>query len=174
MVGLLFQTLAKPVAKRIKSEFSRRDITRRMLIGLGQASHHVTSRLTIWSAGYKVRSITPLEEDKAISLGADLVSETFLLTVSGGVLVWEYQRSKASQQKQDQAERAKASAESQALQAKLSTLHVRVKALESVVRQNSSSILNIGGARYVAPRDVVPIDDNDKTPETSSQTASIL
>lgn len=160
LVGLLFQTLAKPVAKRIKVEFSRNEVTRRVLIGLGQTAHHVTSRLTIWSAGFKVRSIALLEEEKAISLGADLVSETFLLTVSGTFLILEYNRSKAGERKKNEQHRAKVSAEAQALQAKLNTLDVRVKALEAVVKRNSESILNLGRAKYVAPQNLVPIDNS--------------
>lgn len=108
-----------------------------------------------------MRSITPLEEEKALSTGAEFLSESFLLIVSGGVVIWEYNRSKASEQKKTEQHRAAAKAERMALQAKLHALDVRVKALEVVVKQSSESILNIGGARYVAPQDTVPIDDDD-------------
>ena len=65
-----------------------------MSIGIGQTSHLVTSQLTIWSAGYKVRSITPLEEEQALRTGAEFIRESFILLVSGGWLVWEYSRFK--------------------------------------------------------------------------------
>ncbi len=143
-----------------------------MLIGIGQLSHQFTSRLTIWSAGYKVRSITALEEEKALSTGAEFISESFLLIVSGGIVIWEYQRSRVSQQKKDEKHRAVAKAERMALQAKLHALDVRVKALEVVVKQNSESILNIGGAKYVAPQDTVPIDDDDDNDDEDDEATS--
>eukprot|EP00566_Odontella_aurita_P017452 CAMPEP_0113588578 /NCGR_PEP_ID=MMETSP0015_2-20120614/35595_1 /TAXON_ID=2838 /ORGANISM="Odontella" /LENGTH=273 /DNA_ID=CAMNT_0000494471 /DNA_START=66 /DNA_END=888 /DNA_ORIENTATION=- /assembly_acc=CAM_ASM_000160 len=65
LAGLLVKTLAKPLAKRIKHDFSRFPVTQTLLIRVGQTTHALTSRLTIWSAGYKVRSITPLEQEKA-------------------------------------------------------------------------------------------------------------
>jgi len=122
--------------------------------------------MTIWSAGYRVRSITPLEEEKALKEGAEFVGETFILLVSGSWLVWEYNRGKEKERAKEQAKRAQAKAERDSLQAKLHTLDVRLKALESVVKANSQSILNLGSQRYVEPssKDLVPIDD-DELPE---------
>ena len=115
-----------------------------MSIGIGQTSHLVTSQLTIWSAGYKVRSITPLEEEQALRTGAEFVGESFILLVSGGWLVWEYSRFKDKERSKEEALRAQAKAERDALQAKLHALDVCLKALETVIKKNSKSILNIG------------------------------
>jgi hypothetical protein len=139
-----------------------------MLIGIGQTSHSITSRLTIWSAGYKVRSITPLEKDKALSTGAEFIGESFILMVSGGWIVWEYNRGKDKDRAKEEALQAKTKKDRDALQAKLNTLDIRVKALELVVKTNSRSILNMG-EKYVPPssKDIVPIDSelssNDET-----------
>ena len=50
-------------------------MTKNILIGIGQITHRATTRMTIWSAGYKVRNIQPLEMEKALSQGADFVGE---------------------------------------------------------------------------------------------------
>eukprot|EP00957_Ditylum_brightwellii_P181643 13836768-Ditylum_brightwellii.AAC.1 len=50
--------------------------------------------MTIWSAGYKVRSITPLEPEKALTKGADLLGESIVFLISGVTVVYEYNRSK--------------------------------------------------------------------------------
>ena len=159
LAGLLIKTLSKPVSKRIKHEFSRYELTQRMLIGIGQTSHSITSRLTIWSAGYKVRSITPLEKDKALSTGAEFIGESFILMVSGGWIVWEYNRGKDKDRAKEEAVQAMAKKDRDDLQAKLNTLDIRLKALEVVVKTNSRSILNMG-EKYVPPpsKDIVPID----------------
>jgi hypothetical protein len=149
-----------------------------MLIGIGQTSHSITSRLTIWSAGYRVRSITPLEKDKAMSAGAELVGESFIVMVSGGWIVWEYNRGKEKDRAKEEKVQAKAKKDRDDLQAKLRALDARLKALEIVVQTNSRSILNMG-EKYVPPpsKDIVPIDTelsgNDKieaSTESDSQT----
>jgi hypothetical protein len=164
IAGLLVKTLAKPLSKRIKHEFSRYPVTQRLLINIGQTSHQFSSRMTIWSAGYKVRSITPLEEEKAMKEGAELVGETFILSVSVGWLLWEYNRSKEKENDKESKRRAASKAERDSLQAKLHALDARLKALEVVVKANSESLLNLG-PKYVAParEDIVPIDDTDQS-----------
>ena len=74
----------------MKREFSRFETTQKVLIGIGQSAHSATSRMTIWSEGWKVRSIEPLKEEAALSAGADFVGESFIFLVVGGVVVWEY------------------------------------------------------------------------------------
>ena len=140
------------INKRIKRDFSRFQPTRRMLVGIGQASHSITSRMTIWSEGFTVRRIAPLEDDKALSRGADFVGESFVLMVSMGTVIWEYNRSNEKAKKKEAEHRAKAKAERDALQANFIALDERLKALEEVVDYNSRSILNISGKRYVEPK----------------------
>lgn len=156
LAGLLVRTLSKPLAKRVKHEFSRFPITQRFLIRIGQTSHAITSRMTIWSAGFKVRSITPLEPDKALSLGADLIGESVVLLVSGGVVVVEYNRSKDKEKEKEAEKHREAHEARMELQAKLNALDARLKALETVVKAQSHSILNFG-VKYVE-QDTVPID----------------
>ena len=161
LAGLFIKTLAKPLSKRIKHEFSRYHFTQQILIGIGQTSHAVTSRLTIWSAGYRVRSITPLEPEKAMSTGAEFVGESFILLVSGGTVVWEYNRSKEKERKKEAKIREEARQQREALKAKLVSLDKRIQALEEVVDANSHSPLHFGKV-YVAPTNIVAIDDDEE------------
>mmetsp|Transcript_8789 Transcript_8789/g.26308 ORF Transcript_8789/g.26308 Transcript_8789/m.26308 type:complete len:112 (+) Transcript_8789:103-438(+) len=85
LAGLLVKTLAKPLAKRIKHDFSRFPVTQTLLIRVGQTTHALTSRLTIWSAGYKVRSITPLEQEKVRV--CEKLLQLYLVTIIDGALV---------------------------------------------------------------------------------------
>ena len=160
LAGLLIKTLAKPLSKRIKHEFSRYEFTQRILVGIGQSSHRFTSRLTIWSAGYQVRSIKDLEAEKAMVVGAEFVGETFLLLVSGGLVLYEYNNSNEKARIKDEQYKAQIQAERDDLQAKLHAIDVRLKALEIVVKNNSNSILNLGQHKYVPPNDeeLVPLD----------------
>ena len=76
------------MAKSLKNQVVKYPMTRRALITFGQTTHAISTRMTIWSSGYKVRSITPLEEEVALVQGADLLSETFIFVVSGGIVVY--------------------------------------------------------------------------------------
>mmetsp|Transcript_19178 Transcript_19178/g.26587 ORF Transcript_19178/g.26587 Transcript_19178/m.26587 type:complete len:200 (-) Transcript_19178:1071-1670(-) len=158
LAGLLIKTLSKPVSKRIKHEFAQYETSQRLLVGIGQASHQLSSRMTIIASGYKVRSIKPLEHEKALSSGADLVGESFVLMVSAGIVVYEYDRSSKKEEKK----RQNLLEEQAALDAKLLSLDARLKALEKVVKSNSQSILSFSGAKYEEPTDVVPIVPNTK------------
>jgi len=130
--------------------------------------------MTIWSAGYRVRNISPLEDEKALSQGAEFVGESFVLLVTGGTVVWEYNRSKEKERVAEEKQIAIATAERKALQAKLHSLNIRVEALEAAARQDvhghdgeqKSTLTKLFGGRrkgYQPPdaSDVVPIDARD-------------
>jgi hypothetical protein len=68
-------SIQQPMAKRVKNSFKKYDFSRNILIGVGQLTHSVTTRMTIWSAGYKVRSVQALEKEAALSQGADFIGE---------------------------------------------------------------------------------------------------
>mmetsp|Transcript_22869 Transcript_22869/g.33453 ORF Transcript_22869/g.33453 Transcript_22869/m.33453 type:complete len:252 (-) Transcript_22869:203-958(-) len=160
--GLLIKTLAKPMAKRIKHEFSRFPSTQKALISIGQTAHQMTSRLTIWSAGYKVRNINPLEPEKALSKGADILGESFVFAVGGGVVVYDYTTSQAKSKAKEQKNLEKIHVESRALQEKLHALDARLKALEKVVKANNKALFTFRGEKYVEPEEVkVSFDDDD-------------
>ncbi|CAJ1927805.1 unnamed protein product [Cylindrotheca closterium] len=156
LASLLVKTLAKPLSKRIKTQFSKNNTTKAMLIGIGQTSHSVTSRMQIWSAGYRVKKISALEPEKALQDGAEFVGEAFIFFVSGNLVVWEYRRSNESARKK-----------SEKLQAKLNALDERLNAVEDVVKKNSQSILGIRG-NYVEPesKTLVPIDEGEAPKQT--------
>ena len=129
----MIKTLSKPLSKRIKHEFSKSTTGTSLLEGMGQASHNITSRMTIWSAGYKVRNIQPLPSDKAILMGSELVGESFVLFVSAGVIIYEYQRSKLKEMEKAEQASAKAAQERYELQQQLHAIHTRIEAMEQTI-----------------------------------------
>jgi hypothetical protein len=173
--SLLMKTLAKPLSKQVKHHFTNYQLGQQILEGIGQGTHNLTSRMTIWSSGYRVRSITPLERQEAIKQGADFIGESFVVVVSAGLLIWEYNRSNDAAKAKDEAKQAIAKAERDALQQKLITLDVRLKALEEVVKANQASILSVaglGGKQYQAPKNTVRIRDDDDDDDESDESES--
>lgn len=161
LAALFIKTLSKPLSKRIKHEFSRYQFTQRILIGIGQTNHAVTSRMTIWSAGYRVRSITPLEPEQAMKEGAELLGESIVFLVSGGAVVWEYNRSNEKARQKELKVREEARQQREALRAKMIALDKRLHALEEVVKSNSKFPINFG-KQYVEPENIVPIVDEEE------------
>mmetsp|Transcript_34817 Transcript_34817/g.84143 ORF Transcript_34817/g.84143 Transcript_34817/m.84143 type:complete len:208 (-) Transcript_34817:576-1199(-) len=163
LASLLIKTLAKPMAKQVKHHFVKQPITRRFLIQVGQTAHGVTTRMTIWSSGFKVRSISKLEEEAALSRGADLLSETFIFSVSMFIVIYEYNRSSEKEKKKEEARLQKIRDDATRLQAKLNSLDKRLVSLEEYAKANRRSIvLGIGvgaNAEYHQPDEVVPIHD---------------
>ncbi|KAK1747781.1 OPA3 family protein [Skeletonema marinoi] len=162
LAGLLIKTISKPVAKQIKHSAIKYGTSRSALMSVGQASHAITTRMTIWSSGYKVRSISKLEDEAALSRGADLLSEAIVFSVAAGVTTYEYLRSSESSKKKEEAQLQKIRDDAMKLQAKLNSLDKRLVALEEYAKANRSSIsLLRGGKEYVEPKAVVPIDDRE-------------
>jgi len=135
LAGLFVKTLAKPLSKRIKYDFARFDATKRILVSIGQTNHIVTSYMTIWSSGYKVKSIKPIDTEKAMKDGAEFVGEGFVLTISASIVIWEYNRSAQKLIEKNEQKRERIKADQIILQAKLRTLDIRIKAVEVLIKE---------------------------------------
>lgn len=175
LLSLLIKTLAKPLAKQLKHQCVKQPITRSSLIWVGQTAHAITTRMTIWSSGYKVRSISKIEEEAALSQGADLLSESFIFGVSAGIVWIEYQRSSEKEKKKEEARLQKIRDDASRLQAKLVSLDKRLVSLEEYAKANRKSIvLGIGigaNGEYHEPdaNEVVPINDEEGQKEVAFQ-----
>ena len=169
------------MAKSLKNQFVKKPIGRRLLVWVGQTQHAFGKRMTIWSSGYKVRHISPIEDEVALSQGAELLSESFIFLVSGGVVVYEYHRSSEKEKAKEEARMRKITDESAELQAKLSSLDKRLASLEEFARANRRAVvLGVGfgaNGKYVEPGEVVPINDDReverKTPKLEESTPVI-
>lgn len=123
LASLLIKTLAKPMSKKVKLEFSRYETTQNILVAIGQSTHSLTSRMKIWSEGYVVRSIKPLDRETAMTGGSEFVGEAFLFSVAGGLVVWEYNK----KAEEDMVKKAKAAAVTRRVEERIRALEERTK-----------------------------------------------
>eukprot|EP00559_Dactyliosolen_fragilissimus_P001871 CAMPEP_0184866136 /NCGR_PEP_ID=MMETSP0580-20130426/20980_1 /TAXON_ID=1118495 /ORGANISM="Dactyliosolen fragilissimus" /LENGTH=139 /DNA_ID=CAMNT_0027365637 /DNA_START=178 /DNA_END=597 /DNA_ORIENTATION=- len=91
--------------------------------------------MTIWSAGYKIRDIKPLQEDKAVEMGSEILTEGFLFTVAGGLVVWEYNKSKEKERLKEEKQRIHERNENARLEAMIHGLDVRMVDLEQILKE---------------------------------------
>jgi hypothetical protein len=127
--------LSKPLSKQIKHRVSKSPTGQRVLIAIGQTTHSITSRLTIWAAGYRVRRITPLESEAALKEGAEFVGESFIFLVSGTWLLYEYNQGVKRAAEKQEAKRAQAKAERDELRTQLRAIDARLVALENTMEK---------------------------------------
>lgn len=112
--------------------------------------------MTIWSSGYKVRSISRIDDDTALSQGADILSESVIFGVSVCILAFEYNRSSDKERRKEEIRHKQIHDDSARLQAKLDSLDKRLVALEKYVENKS-----LLGGIYERPSGVVAINEND-------------
>jgi len=76
----------------------------------------------------------------ALATGAEFVGEGFILLVSGGVVVFEYNRTNKVAAEKERQKQEKAKLERDTLNASLKALDIRLQSLEKVVLANSQQI----------------------------------
>ena len=91
-LGILFvKTVAKPVASALKKRAQDPGMLRNMCASIGQMQHRQSKTVSIWLAGHRRVKIKPLEEEKAITAGADFVGESFIYGVGALGILYEVQ-----------------------------------------------------------------------------------
>ena len=126
------------MAKRVKHYFSQSPFTQNILIAIGQSTHRITTRMTIWSAGFKVKNIQPLEKEAALTGGAEFIGEFFIFAVAGSLVVFEYDKSKQKELKKDNALKEKMENNTRvasSLEQRLEKLEIELKQLEHSVHK---------------------------------------
>jgi optic atrophy 3 protein len=132
--------LAKPLSKQIKHEFSRYEATQRFLIGIGEVSHQVSSRLTIWSAGYRVRGVKALDEEKALKDGAEMLGESVIFLCSGTWMYYEYNKSNDKSKAKEDAQKAALLQERQEIISQMEGLSNRLNQVETALETTQESL----------------------------------
>lgn len=139
LASLLVKTLAKPMSKRVKTSFIKSEIGKSVLISIGQLTHSLTTRMTIWSAGFKVRSIQPLENEAALVQGSEFIGEAFIFTVAGGIVVYEYNKSKEKETAKEEklaADMMKQEEKLNTLQEKFDAISKQLTSLDEIMKKN--------------------------------------
>ncbi|KAK7203522.1 optic atrophy 3 protein-domain-containing protein [Myxozyma melibiosi] len=91
---LLIRTIAKPIANGVKSRAKVSGPFRKTCIAVAQVLHSTDVRLRqslMGKAG--TQKVRPLNDAKAIEMGANFLSETLLFAVAAGVVIFESVRS---------------------------------------------------------------------------------
>lgn len=101
LTSLLVRTVAKPIATTMKAQAKEHEAFKRVCISIAQTVHSTDLRLRMSLLGEKKIKIRPLNDTKAIDQGATFLSELFIFSVAGSLILYESYRSrkKASDQR---------------------------------------------------------------------------
>ncbi|TPX41833.1 hypothetical protein SeMB42_g04721 [Synchytrium endobioticum] len=91
---LLVRTIAKPIATAIRNQAKQHERFKEVCIGLAQWTHKVEMNLKMNFFGYKVEAVRPLNDAKAIELGANFISEGIIFSVAAFTIGFETWRSR--------------------------------------------------------------------------------
>lgn len=88
---LLIRTVAKPVANILKQQTKTHPVFRSICVRLAQTYHRteikMARRLGGASKAVSESAVRPLDEQKAIEVGADFLGESLVFLVAGTVLI---------------------------------------------------------------------------------------
>lgn len=162
---VLFKEAAKPIAARLKQSAKEHERFRSYTIVIGRAYERATQRIEVWSLGFRVKQFKEITEAHALTVGADIISQTFLISVALLLLLLEYWRGNnaaaaaaAVKQSEKAARQAVKSARLLELEKKVGELAARIAVLESQLAaapnqsNRDQSISSADGSKMSSPR----------------------
>jgi hypothetical protein len=101
-LGYLFvRTIAKPVATAIKNRMKHHPTFKKGCVGMAQTYHRWERRMKVHMMGIQVVQVQPLSEEKAIELGANMLSESILFTIAGVLIYVDFTRRSAKEKEKE-------------------------------------------------------------------------
>lgn len=168
LTTLLVKTIAKPMANAIKQQAKEHENFRNICIRMAQSLHRNETKLRMSLLGEKRIKIRPLNDTKAIDQGANFISEFFIFSVAGSLILYENYRS-----------RKKASTARESLADDISVLqheieYIKGKLGELNVKLDDYKVPDGYKPKYVsieAPKETTPVSSNSKEEENLASTS---
>lgn len=141
---LLFKELCKPLSKELKEYCVRHPRVRVATVSIGRTWDSMTQRIEIAFRGHHVKSLKEVPEAHALTVGADLISQGFLISVAIGLLWLEYYRSEKAKRAEAAVKKAEKQARRIAKEKRLADLEERIAVLEAFARHLDDEEKNSG------------------------------
>lgn len=154
IVSLAIRTIAKPIATHIKHQAAQHETFKKVCISLAQFLHRTESRLRmnlLPGPGEHVK-IRPLNDAKAVSNGANAISEGFLFLVAALIIMGEtYRGSRSRAHERDKTEE------------EIKTLRLQVEALTKQMQTETDGDISLLGE--APPTSLMPLRCRDMSEE---------
>jgi len=146
IASLAIRTIAKPIATQIKHQAAQHETFKKLCISLAQFLHRTESRLrmNLLPGNSEHVKIRPLNDSKAISNGANAISEGFLFLVAALIILGEtYRGSRSRAHERDKTEE------------EIKALRLQVQALTKQMRTDTDGDVSLLGE--TPPSSLMPI-----------------
>ncbi|CAB1113959.1 unnamed protein product [Ectocarpus sp. CCAP 1310/34] len=134
LFSMTVKTLAKPMARKIRTEAQRHPRFRGVLNSMGQATNRISARISIRLAGHTTTKIKPLEEDKAIADGGNMLAEGFIYGLGTSLMVFEYMSNAKDKEAKEAISKLKKEEEKREIAQALEDINRRLARLEALDR----------------------------------------
>ncbi|CAM9247536.1 unnamed protein product [Ectocarpus sp. 6 AP-2014] len=118
---------------------------------MGQATNRISARISIRMAGHTTTKIKPLEENRAIADGGDLLAEGFIYGLGTSLMVFEYISSANEKEKKEAKSKLKKEEETRDMAQALEGINQRLAQLEALDRTYKSTHEEDDGADQRKP-----------------------
>ncbi|KAH3687907.1 hypothetical protein WICPIJ_001124 [Wickerhamomyces pijperi] len=87
--SLLLRQVSKPIANILKAQAIDHEVFKKVCIWIAQRLHRTDVTLRMKLMGEKGAKVRPLNDKKAVENGANFLSETFIFSVAGSIVLFE-------------------------------------------------------------------------------------
>lgn len=102
LTSLLIRTVSKPIANTIKAQSKQSNFLKTNFIRFGQFINRMD--LTLRNTSNSKLKIRPLNDNKAIEIGSNFLSELFVFSIAAGLIIYELTRSKKDKEPSEKVE----------------------------------------------------------------------
>mmetsp|Transcript_21042 Transcript_21042/g.43048 ORF Transcript_21042/g.43048 Transcript_21042/m.43048 type:complete len:177 (-) Transcript_21042:27-557(-) len=108
--------ISKPIANRAKDAAHNSGLLKAVAVGLGRGMNRLQTQVTRLSEGRPpLLKVTPLEEEEAVTKGAETLSEMIIYSVAGATVAYEYNLTQKDKKRKEAAEYEKEMARREAI-----------------------------------------------------------
>lgn len=140
---LLVKSLAKPIAARAKTRAAEAGRLRDIAMSYGQFHHKFETSLMLRLSGHHAKRIKPLTDDKAVDLGASVLSEALIFSVGGTAIAIEYTRKEMVERRKKAQKELKRKEKEAVRKANMSALEAKVERMDMTLRANQETIARL-------------------------------
>jgi hypothetical protein len=133
--SLLVKTLTKPIANNLKRHAANPGWFRELCNNYGQFHHSVERRMSLRLLGHEAKKVKKMNEDEAVQLGANVMSEAFLLITAVALILFEMNRKAISDDEAKLVKDQQLQQSKQDLEQRFQNLEHNVAALQKVLME---------------------------------------
>ncbi|CAH1792839.1 unnamed protein product, partial [Owenia fusiformis] len=161
LAALAIKQIAKPMANIMKRRAKSSPFFRKYVcMPPAQLYHQWDTNMKVRILGLgKPKDVKPLNEEMATDLGADLLGESILFIVGGGLITYEYWRSNRNEQRKENKQNYKLDE----LDIKVQEMGILIEEQDTKIRELTRLVHSVGKSQSITEKIVKIVKNVDET-----------